>query len=114
MRVHCCTALNACSAGGRLYADFFEFLPPGGFVLTAAWFIISRNLGWGRTVAGDLDYRRDRLFHLPRLPAGIQERAALRPSRDVVGGDVAGNLDASPPSLVHDTVLDGGRLGRPR
>ncbi len=24
--------------GSRLYADFFEFLPPGGFVLTAAWF----------------------------------------------------------------------------
>jgi hypothetical protein len=24
--------------GGRLYADFFEFLPPGGFVLTEAWF----------------------------------------------------------------------------
>ncbi|MEJ0015440.1 MAG: hypothetical protein WDN25_02555 [Acetobacteraceae bacterium] len=23
--------------GHRLYADFFEFLPPGGFVLTAAW-----------------------------------------------------------------------------
>jgi hypothetical protein len=23
--------------GNRLYADFFEFLPPGGFVLTAAW-----------------------------------------------------------------------------
>ena len=73
-----------------------------------------RNLGWVRTVAGDLDHRRDRLFHLPRLSAGIQERAALRPSRDGVGGDVAGNLDASQPSLVHDTVLDGGRLGRPR
>ena len=24
--------------GDRLYADFFEFLPPGGFILTAAWF----------------------------------------------------------------------------
>jgi len=24
--------------GQRLYADFFEFLPPGSFVLTAAWF----------------------------------------------------------------------------
>src|SRR5258708_2881513 len=24
--------------GDRLYADFFEFLPPGGFVLTATWF----------------------------------------------------------------------------
>src|ERR1700722_13232480 len=23
--------------GDRLYADFFEFLPPGGFVLTEAW-----------------------------------------------------------------------------
>ena len=27
--------------GRRLYADFFEFLPPGGFVLTAAWFSIA-------------------------------------------------------------------------
>ena len=41
MRVYCCTALNACSGGDRLYADFFEFLPPGGFVLTEAWFSIA-------------------------------------------------------------------------
>ncbi len=27
--------------GSRLYADFFEFLPPGGFVLTEAWFSIA-------------------------------------------------------------------------
>ena len=27
--------------GSRLYADFFEFLPPGGFLLTAAWFRIA-------------------------------------------------------------------------
>jgi hypothetical protein len=27
--------------GKRLYADFFEFLPPGGFVLTAIWFKIA-------------------------------------------------------------------------
>jgi hypothetical protein len=26
------------SRGDRLYADFFEFLPPGGFVLVAGWF----------------------------------------------------------------------------
>jgi hypothetical protein len=28
-------------AGKRLYADFFEFLPPGGFMLTAVWFRIA-------------------------------------------------------------------------
>ena len=49
----------------------------------------SRNLVWVGTVAGDLDHRRDRLFHVPRLLAGIEERAALRPSHDGVGGDVA-------------------------
>jgi hypothetical protein len=27
--------------GSRLYADFFEFLPPGGFLLTEAWFSIA-------------------------------------------------------------------------
>jgi hypothetical protein len=27
--------------GSRLYVDFFEFLPPGGFVLTALWFDIT-------------------------------------------------------------------------
>jgi hypothetical protein len=27
--------------GNRLYVDFFEFLPPGGFVVTAAWFWIA-------------------------------------------------------------------------
>src|SRR6266403_5529554 len=26
--------------GSSIYADFFEFLPPGGFVLTAAWLSI--------------------------------------------------------------------------
>ena len=28
-------------ANQRLYVDFFEFLPPGGFVLTAAWFAMA-------------------------------------------------------------------------
>jgi hypothetical protein len=27
--------------GNRLYVDFFEFLPPGGFLLTAGWFKIA-------------------------------------------------------------------------
>jgi hypothetical protein len=27
--------------GDRLYADFFEFLPPGGFILTESWFSIA-------------------------------------------------------------------------
>jgi hypothetical protein len=27
--------------GKRLYSDFFEFLPPGGFVLTAVWFKVA-------------------------------------------------------------------------
>jgi hypothetical protein len=27
--------------GSKLYTDFFEFLPPGGFVLTAAWFSVT-------------------------------------------------------------------------
>src|SRR5262249_13006915 len=27
--------------GSTLYVDFFEFLPPGGFILTAAWFSIA-------------------------------------------------------------------------
>jgi hypothetical protein len=27
--------------GSRLYSDFFEFLPPGGFVLTSAWFSVA-------------------------------------------------------------------------
>jgi hypothetical protein len=27
--------------GDRIYADFFEFLPPGGFVLTALWFSLT-------------------------------------------------------------------------
>src|SRR5580704_638975 len=26
------------SRGKQIYGDFFEFLPPGGFVITAAWF----------------------------------------------------------------------------
>src|SRR4029079_11121001 len=27
--------------GSRLYTDFFEFLPPGGFAITAMWFSIT-------------------------------------------------------------------------
>ena len=27
--------------GQRLYVDFFEFLPPGGFVIVTAWFSIA-------------------------------------------------------------------------
>jgi hypothetical protein len=38
--------------GGRLYVDFFEFLPPGGFVLTAAWFsIFGISIGSARALA---------------------------------------------------------------
>lgn len=32
--------------GGRLYADFFEFLPPGGFAVTAIWFRIAGISLW--------------------------------------------------------------------
>jgi hypothetical protein len=38
--------------GSRIYADFFEFLPPGGFVLTAAWFSLTGiSVGSGRSLA---------------------------------------------------------------
>jgi hypothetical protein len=38
--------------GDRLYADFFEFLPPGGFVLTEAWFSIAGiSVGAARSLA---------------------------------------------------------------
>jgi hypothetical protein len=38
--------------GKRLYADFFEFIPPGSFVLTAAWFgIAGISIGSARTLA---------------------------------------------------------------
>ncbi len=34
----------------KLYADFFEFLPPGGFVLTATWFRIAGISIWSARV----------------------------------------------------------------
>src|SRR5262249_9670255 len=38
--------------GNTLYVDFFEFLPPGGFVLTAAWFKIAGiSVGSARSLA---------------------------------------------------------------
>ena len=38
--------------GSRIYVDFFEFLPPGGFVLTAAWFSIAGiSVGSARSLA---------------------------------------------------------------
>jgi hypothetical protein len=32
--------------GRKLYSDFFEFLPPGGFVLTATWFSVAGISIW--------------------------------------------------------------------
>ena len=32
--------------GQRLYVDFFEFHPPGGFVIVAAWFSITGISMW--------------------------------------------------------------------
>ena len=38
--------------GSIIYVDFFEFLPPGGFVLTAAWFSIAGiSIGSARSLA---------------------------------------------------------------
>ena len=38
--------------GSGLYADFFEFLPPGGFLLTAAWFNLAGiSIGSARLLA---------------------------------------------------------------
>ena len=38
--------------GQRLYADFFEFLPPGAFVVTAAWFSVAGvSFGAARSLA---------------------------------------------------------------
>ena len=38
--------------GSRLYADFFELLPPGGFLLTEAWFRIAGiSIGSARSLA---------------------------------------------------------------
>jgi hypothetical protein len=38
--------------GSRLYTDFFEFLPPGGFLLTEAWFsIFGISVGSARSLA---------------------------------------------------------------
>jgi hypothetical protein len=38
--------------GSRLYADFFEFLPPGGFLLTEVWFSIAGiSVGSARSLA---------------------------------------------------------------
>ena len=33
-------------AGRRLYVDFFEFLPPGGFVIVAVWFGVAGVSLW--------------------------------------------------------------------
>ncbi|MEJ0015441.1 MAG: hypothetical protein WDN25_02560 [Acetobacteraceae bacterium] len=38
--------------GRRLYGDFFEFLPPGGFVATAGWlWLTGTSLAWARALA---------------------------------------------------------------
>jgi len=38
--------------GSKLYVDFFEFLPPGGFILTEAWFSIAGiSVGSARLLA---------------------------------------------------------------
>jgi hypothetical protein len=38
--------------GRRLYADFFQFLPPGAIVVTAAWFSVAGvSFGAARSLA---------------------------------------------------------------
>src|SRR5262245_44602126 len=36
--------------GERLYVDFFELLPPGGFIITAGWFGIAGISMWSARV----------------------------------------------------------------
>ena len=40
--------------GSRLYGDFFEFLPPGGFVITAAWLGITGISMWSARILATL------------------------------------------------------------
>ena len=100
--------------GSRLYADFFEFLPPGGFVLTEAWFSIAGiSVGSARSLAILTIVGIACFTYLACRQASNNAplSAALATGWVVMSQGV---LDASQPSLVHDTVFDGGRLGRPR
>ena len=93
--------------GKKLYADFFQFLPPGVVVLTAAWFKVAGvSFGSARLLAL-ANHGRGRVFHFPGLPAGIAQRAALRLPRDRLGNDVGVSVDADQPSLVRDAPVDG-------
>ena len=87
--------------GSRLYVDFFEALPPGGDVLTAAWFdMVGTSNVVGEGLSNSM-YRFDCLFHLSDLLAGIRAYTRLRFSCSRVGDYVTGFLDTGQPSLVY-------------
>src|SRR5271166_1336916 len=70
----------------------------------------SRDFNVVRAVPSDPGFRRDCLFHLSGLPAGIQARDILRPSCARLADHDTGALDTGQPPLVYDTFLHGRRL----
>ena len=97
--------------GKKIYADFFQFLPPRWPCPHRGMVQRSRRLLRLGPVACGRDHSRNCLFHLPSLPAGLTERAALRHPRDRLGDDVHLAVDADQPSLVRDAPIDRSHLG---
>ena len=97
--------------GKKLYADFFAFLPPGSYVLTAGWFgATGISVGFCAD-AGHPDHYRDCMLYLSGLSSVVQECTAFRRLGHRLGDDDAMALDANQSSLVCDVFLDGGCLG---
>ena len=73
-----------------------------------------RGIDVCRACSGDPDYRGDCLFHLPRLPASVETRAALGLYRGRVDSHLTGAVDTNQSSLVHHAVFNDGGLGYAR
>ena len=100
--------------GSRLYVDFFEFLPPGGFVLTAAWLHIAGTSMLSARVLAILCIVAIACFTYLTCWQVSKHIPIVRFSGSRVGGHVTGVLDTSQPSLVYHIVLDGRSFGRYR
>jgi hypothetical protein len=93
--------------GDRLYLDFFEFLPPGGFIIAEAWFGMAGISMLSACIMAILNS----LFHLPRLPAGIATRNIVGIYCSRLDSPITGGLDPNEPSRVYHPVFQWWRPG---
>ena len=97
--------------GEKIYIDFFEFLPPGGFMITEGWFGIAGISLLSARVLAILTIVGISCFTYLACRQASKDPHALGPYSGRVGSHIAGTLDTNQSSLVYNVVFDDGGLG---